>query len=153
MKRSAKRLLSAFLLVCTLTSLCSVFVSAAYIPPDETDSSAYLSSYSVEATAMSSGNVAISVDVTAVVDATRIGATDIYIYEGTSPSGIFTCVSHYTYTNFPAMVGTGYTYCDTPICHQGTVGRYYFANVYCYAGNSTGGDTRVEPTNIVVAHP
>lgn len=153
MKRSIKRLVSSFLFVCSLMSLCSVFALAAYNPPDEVDSSAYLDSYSVEAIAMSSGNVLISVDVTAVVNATKIGATDIYIYEGTSPSGIFTCVSHYTYTNFPAMVGTGYTYYDTPICHQGTVGRYYFANVYCYAGDSTGGDTRVRPTNIVVAHP
>ena len=152
MKHTTKRIISMFLLVCALTSLCSVFAIAAYNPPDDPESSAYLDSYGVGATAESGGFVAISVDVDAVVKTTIIGATDIYIYEGTSSTGIFTCVAHYAYEDNPLMVGTGYTYDKTPIRHPGTVGKYYYASVRVVAGDNTGEDARSVPTNTVVAH-
>ena len=152
MKRSAKRITASFLLTCLLSSMCSVFSIAAYYPPDDSESSEYLSSYSVAAVAESDGIIAVTVDVTAVVNASEIGATDIYIYEGNSSNGIFTCVAHYSSDDNSNMLGTGYFYYRTAVRHQGTIGKYYFANVYVYAGNSTGGDTRIEPTNTVVAH-
>ena len=115
-------------------------------------SSNYLGAYGVGATAKSGGIVSVTVDVTAVVNATEIGAKNIYIYKGSSPTGIFTCVAQYSSDNYPTMLGSGYYYYRTPIDYPGTVGKYYFANVQIYAADSTGSDSRMEPTNTVCAH-
>ncbi|MBQ7531331.1 MAG: hypothetical protein IJT12_06445 [Paludibacteraceae bacterium] len=152
MTHSIKRLISSFLIIGALASICSAFALAAYNPPDNQDSSAYLDSYSVGATAKSGGIVAVTADVTAVVNATEIGAKNIYIYEGSSPTGIFTCVAQYSSDDYPLMLGTGYTYYRTPIYYPGTVGKYYYANVQVYVADSTGSDSRMEPTNTVCAH-
>ena len=152
MTHSIKRLISSFLIIGSLVSICSVFALAAYIPPDNQDSSAYLDGYGVGATAESGGIVSVTVDVTAVVNATEIGAKNIYIYEGSSPTGIFTCVAQYSSDDYPLMLGSGYTYSKTPIDHPGTIGKYYYANVQVYAADSTGSDSRMRPTNVVCAH-
>lgn len=152
MKHSISRLSSALLLVSLLLSLCSIFAFAAYNPPNDQESSYYLNSYGVGATAKSGGIVSISADVTAVVNATEIGAKNIYIYEGSSPTGIFTCVAQYSSNDYPLMLGSGYTYSKTPIDYPGTIGKYYYANVQVYAADSTGSDSRMEPTNTVCAH-
>lgn len=152
MKFIMKRVSSALLLTCVLASICSIYALAAYNPPDGPDSSAYLSGYGVGATAESGGIVSVTVDVTAVVNATEIGAKNIYIYEGSSPTSIFTCVAQYSSDNYPLMLGSGYAYSKTPIDYPGTIGRYYFANVQVYAADSTGSDSRMVPTNIVCAH-
>ena len=94
--------------------------------------------------------IAVCIEVDAIVNATEIGATEIYIYE--SSDGVyFTCVEEYFAEDYPEMLDSGWHYFDEPIIHQGTVGKYYFAAVYVYAGNSTGGDTRRVETNVVRA--
>lgn len=83
----------------------------------------------------------VSVSVDSYVYATQVGAKTIYIYESTN--GIdFTRVATYTSANYPAMMGSGWYYYDTPIEYQGVAGRYYYARVQVYAADAYGSDSR-----------
>lgn len=145
MKTSLKRLLGIILTVSVTMSLLSVAASAAVVR-----SSNYLDAYGCSVTAENNGEIAVCVEVDAIVNATEIGATDIYIYESSNDVD-FTCVEEYHAEDYPEMLGSGRHYYDTPIFHDGTVGKYYYAVVYVYAGNTTGGDTRRVETNTVRA--
>ena len=145
MKASVKRLLGVILTLSTVVSLLSVAASAAVVR-----SSNYLDAYRCAVSAENNGKIAVTVDVDAIVNATEIGATEIYIYES-SDDVHFTCVEEYFSEDYPEMLDSGWSYYESPITHQGTVGKYYFAVVYVYAGNSTGGDTRRVETNTVRA--
>ena len=145
MKTAVKRLLGIILAVSVAASLLSVSASAAVVR-----SSDYLDAYACSAHRENNGKIAVCISVDAIVNATEIGATEIYIYESINGED-FTCVEVYDAEDYPEMLGSGWHYYDTPIIHQGTVGKYYYATVYVYAGNSTGGDTRTVNTNIVRA--
>lgn len=149
MKRNFLRLFSSALLICMILSMNSVFVSAAAPQqPDQPDSSNYLDSY-MAGTYIYNGKVVVSVDVTAVVNATMIGARDIYLYESTDRVH-FTCVKHYNYQDYPNMMGSGWSYArDTVEDYTRVPGRYYKAIVYVYAGDSTGHDSKLYSTAIV----
>lgn len=141
MKKKTNRIISRLLIVCLMFSLCSVFASAAHIQPDDTQSSAYLDSYSADTDVDSTGNVYVSVSVDARVYATQVGAKTIYIYESTN--GIdFTRVATYTSANYPAMLGSGWWYDYTPVIYNGVAGRYYYARVQVYAADAYGSDSR-----------
>ena len=101
----------------------------------------YLDSYVAAATAKSGGDIVVSATVNAIVNATQIGVSDIYIYESSNDED-FTCVEEYHYEDYPDMMGSGWYYHKDAITHEGTPGKYYYAVAYVYAGNSTGGDTR-----------
>ena len=145
MKTSVKKLLGVILTVSVMLSLLSVAASAAVVR-----SSNYLDAYACSVSAENNGKIDVCVNVDAIVNATEIGATEIYIYESTNGED-FTCVEEYFAEDYPEMLGSGWRYYDEPITHQGTVGKYYCAAVYVYAGNSTGGDTRTVYTNTVRA--
>ena len=145
MKTSVKRLLGVILTVSIVASLLSVAASAAVVR-----SSNYLDAYACSVSAENNGKIEVCVEVDAIVNATEIGATEIYIYESTNGED-FTCVAEYFAEDYPEMLGSGRSYYDEPIIHRGTVGKYYYAAVYVYAGNSTGGDTRAVNTNVVRA--
>ena len=148
MKQTYKRLFSGVLMLCMAVSLCSGFASAAPITPDDPQSSAYLNSYGGGLTFANGGKVIVTIDVTAVVNATMLGAQDVYMYESTN--GVdFTQVAHYNYQDYPKMVSTGYYYSKDILEYQGTVGRYYIAHIYFYAGNASGGDTRFFSTPMI----
>ena len=140
MKKNGRRFFSGLLLTCMIMSLCSAFASAAYIPPDDTESSAYLSSYMAEVS-VTGNKVRVSVLVDAVVYASEVGAKTIYLYESTNGTS-FTRVAIYNSSSYPGMLGSGWYYADTPVEYTGVAGRYYYAAVKCYAGDSTGGDYR-----------
>lgn len=137
-----KRLLCSLLAVCMCSSmLCSVATAA------EPRSSAYLDSYGCSVTAESGGKIVVSAEVNAVINATKIGATDVYLYESSNGTS-FTCVEHFSSDDYPEMLGSGRYYHDDLVTYDGTVGKYYYANVYVYAGNNSGGDTRVYETAV-----
>ena len=143
MKRFLRRTFCSVLALCMITSMLSAYASAAQ--PEEPRSSAYLDSYMAATFVDSDGTVTVSVSVDAVVNATQIGARDIYLYESTD--GIhFTCVKHFNYSNYPYMMGSGWLYHRDAVTYSGTYGRYYFANVYVYAADSTGSDSRLYST-------
>lgn len=141
MNKKNNRLFSGLLTVCLILSVCSAFASAAYVQPDGTQSSAYLSSYSADTDVDSSGKVYVSVSVDACVYATQVGAKTIYIYESTNGTS-FTRVATYTSANYPAMLGSGWSYDYTPIIYNGVAGRYYYARVQVYAADAYGSDSR-----------
>ena len=145
MKASIKKLLGVLLTVSAVVSLLSVAASAAVVR-----SSNYLDAYRCAVSAENNGKIAVTVDVDAIVNATEIGATEIYIYESSNGED-FTCVEEYFAEDYPEMLDSGWSYYESPIIHQGTVGKYYYAAVYVYAGNRTGGDTRSVNTNVVRA--
>lgn len=145
MKTRHMRLLSVLLLTCMMSSMLCSFASAS------SQSSDYLSAYMAGCTATSGSKIIITVDVDALVNCTKIGADDIYLYESTD--GVhFTLVRHYECQDYPNMVGTGWYYYRDAVTYRGTAGKYYYAAVYVYAGNNTGYDRTIYNTAPVRAH-
>ena len=154
MKKRSIRFLSSLLLLCMVTSLFCAFAAAAGDTGDTSSgdnrSSLYLDNYMAAVTPKANGKLVISVDVSARRNCTQLGSDDIYLYESTD--GVhFTLVRHYEYQDYPDMMGSGWNYYDDPVTYQGTVGRYYFADVYIYAADSSGSDSRMYQTAIVRA--
>ena len=122
--------------VCLMFSLLCTAASAV-----DARYSDYLDSYVCSVTPKSGGEIVVSASVHAIINATEIGVTDVYIYESSNDED-FTCVEHYNYEDYPNMMGTGRHFNRDVATYEGTPGKYYYAAVYVYAGNSTGGDTR-----------
>ena len=148
MKKSMKRICSAFLILCIMTSMSSAFAAGPIA--DEPQSSAYLDSYMACVTATGGGTVVITVDVDAIVYATEVGAKDIYLYESTDGM-LFTCVKHFSSNSYPNMLGSGWSYYRDAVSYNGIHGRYYCADVYVYAADSTGSDTKLYATSTIRA--
>lgn len=154
MKKRSIRFLSSLLLLCMVSSLFCAFATAANDTSencsDDNRSSLYLDSYRAGVTPVANGKLVISVDVSACRNCTQLGSDDIYLYESTD--GVtFHLVRHYEYQDYPDMMDSGWDYYDSPVTYQGTVGRYYYANVYIYAADSNGSDSRMYETSIVRA--
>lgn len=154
MKKRSVRFLSSLLLLCMVSSLFCAFAAAVDDTSDDSAgdkrSSWYLDSYMAAVTPVANGKLVISVDVGARRNCTQLGSDDIYLYESTD--GVtFHLVRHYEYQDYPDMMGSGWNYYDDPVTYRGTVGNYYYANVYVYAADSSGSDRRMYETAIVRA--
>lgn len=136
MKTSHKRLLGVLLAICAVFSIFCTAASAM-----DARYSDYLDSYVCSVTPKADGEIVVSATVNAIVNATQIGASDVYIYES-SDDVYFTCVEEYHYEDYPDMMGSGRHFNRDVATYEGTPGKYYYAVVYVYAGNSTDGDTR-----------
>ena len=145
MKVSCKRFFSVLLTMCILFSVLCTAVSAVTVR-----SSNYLDYYVCSVTAESGGKIVVSANVNAIINATEIGATDVYIYESSNNED-FTCVEEYHAEDYPEMLDSGRHFNSDVATYDGTPGKYYYAAVYVYAGNSTGGDTRSYDTASVRA--
>ena len=145
MKFPWKRLFSVLMTLCILLSILCTAASAVTVR-----SSAYLDSYVCMVTARSGGEIVVSASVDAVIRATEIGATDVYIYESSNDVD-YTCVEEYHAEDYPEMLDSGRHFNSDVATYEGTSGKYYYAVVYVYAGNSTGGDTRRYETACVRA--
>lgn len=133
MKHIGKRIICGILAVCLFSALsCNAALAR---------SSAYLNSYRATVTAKSGGKMVVTVDVSGVGTMTEIGATTIYIYESEDNKS-FTRVATYEHTDYPEMMGSGTIYYKDAITHNGQVGYYYKASVYCYAANANGSDEK-----------
>ena len=140
MKAFPKRFFNALLTVCILSSILCTAASAITVR-----SSDYLDSYVAGVTVESGGDIIVSAQVNAIINATQIGATDVYIYESDDDVD-YTCVGHYSYEDYPNMMGSGRHFNRDLITYEGTPGKYYMACVYVYAGNNNGGDSRAYTT-------
>lgn len=134
--KQMKRFLCTVLTICLLASLLTTAAFAV-----EERSSAYLNIYSAFLTADGNGEISVTVDVSGRGYMTEIGAKTIYIYES-DDNARFTLVATYEAADYPEMLGTGTVYYETPIVHEGTVGKYYSAVVEVHAGNASGSDTK-----------
>lgn len=139
MKRTVKKLL------CCLFALCLLSGTLCYAA--EPRSSAYLDSYCAGLTAVDGGGIVITVDVAAVVNATEVGASRIDLWESTDGEEFYRIARLYP-EDYPLMMGSGWSHCKDVTTYQGVVGRYYLADVYCYAANASGSDTRIYTTAI-----
>ena len=133
-----KRLLCSLLAVC----MCSSLLCAAAVEPR---SSNYLDSYVCSVTPESGGEIVVTAEVNAIINATEIGVTDVYIYESSNGS-TYKCVEHFSADDYPEMLGSGRHFYEDVVTYEGTVGKYYYASVYVYAGDEDGGDTRIYTT-------
>lgn len=133
MKRRMKRFVCSLMAVCMLSAfMCASAAEQA---------SYYLSSYTATLNAVGSGRIAVTVDVTGTGRMTEIGASEIHIYESSTRTGSYEWVASYYSDDYPDMLGSGSSYFEAPIIHQGVAGRYYIAEIVVYAANSTGSDT------------
>lgn len=139
MKRTVKQLF------CCLFALCILSGTLCYAA--EPRSSAYLDSYCAGLTAVDGGGIVITVDVDTVVRATAVGASRIDLWESTDGSH-FTRIAQLYPEDYPLMMGSGWSHYSDVTTYQGVVGRYYLADVYCYAANATGSDTRIYTTAV-----
>lgn len=135
MKHLGKRFLSGIFALMVISSLLCTAASAAV------QSSEYLDSYCAILTAKSNGSMVITVDVEGVGYMPEIGAKTIYVYESTNGTDFYWFAT-YESKNYPKMMGSGTIFYEDVITFTGTVGRYYCATAFVYAGNSTGGDER-----------
>lgn len=143
MKKSIRKVVCSMLAVCLVVGLMCGFTSG-------TRSSAYISLYRSTLTPVGNGKIDVLVDVSGCGYMAEIGAKKIVIYESTNNIS-FSKVATYTCEDYDNMISSGTIYFDTPITHKGVVGRYYMAEVSCYAGNGTTGDTRTYTTASVRA--
>ena len=143
MKRNFRKLMCSLFALCMVVGLMSGFTT-------DTRSSQYISLYRSTLTPVGNGEIDILVDVSGCGYMAEIGATRIVVYESTDDVS-FTRVATYESEDYENMIASGTIYFDTPITHEGVVGRYYKAIVYCYAGNGTTGDTRTYTTTSVRA--
>ena len=146
MKTFRKRLFGALLAICVLSSIFCTAASAM-----DARYSDYLDSYVCSVTPKGNGKIVVSANVNAIINATQIGASDVYIYESSNNED-FTCVEEYHYEDYPNMMGSGRHFNRDVATYYGTPGKYYYAAVYVYAGDSTGGDTRSFDTASVRAY-
>lgn len=139
MKYFGKKLLSAFF---AFTMISSILSTSAFAR-----SSAYLNGYSAIITPKSNGKLVITVDVTGVGYMPEIGATTIYLYES-EDNKHFDYIETFDSSDYPEMMGSGSIFYEDVVTYQGKVGYYYYAKVFVYAGNSTGGDERSYTTAV-----
>lgn len=144
MRHSSKRVLCgilAFILI--FGTLCTSVSAATY-------SSEYLNSYSASVLPDSNGVVVISAHVTGCGQMKEIGVKTVYLYESQDGKH-FQRVALYESTDYPHMMGSGIVYYEDLFRYSGTIGRYYYASVYVYAGNGSTGDTRNYVTPMILA--
>ena len=129
-----KRVIIVALILC-LMMLMSIGASAAYVPPDSPDASAYIANYSAKVINGGNGVLKVSFDVTGTATMARIGATAISIYR--SDGTYVNTMSHYDSGRSGMMASNTIYNGDVESLYVGA-GSYY-AVVHFYAKNYSGG--------------
>lgn len=115
-----------------------------------TYSSAYLDAYSASVLPDKNGVVVISAHMSGCGYMDEIGVKTIFLYESENGTD-FHRVALYESTDYPHMMGSGTYFYEDLFWYKGTVGRYYVASVYVYAGKNGHGDTRNYTTTMIQA--
>ena len=127
--------LNVIALMLSLVMLMSISATAAYIPPDSPDASAYIADYSAGIINGGSGVLKVSFDVTGTATMSRIGASTIDIYRS---NGTYVTTLVWTDSGRSGMMASNTIYNgDTESVYVGS-GSYY-AVIYFYAKNYSGG--------------
>lgn len=129
-----KRVNIVALILCLLM-LLSIGATAAYVPPDSPDASAYIANYSAAVLNGGNGVLKVSFDVTGTATMSRIGASTITIYRS---NGTYVTTIIWTDSGRSGMMASNTFYNgDTESVYVGA-GSYY-AVVCFYAKNYSGG--------------
>lgn len=127
--------LNLIALILSIIMLFSVGATAAYVPPDSPDASAYIAEYSAAVLNGGNGVLKVSFDVTGTATMARIGASTITIYKS---NGTYVTTLIWTDSGRGGMMASNTIYNgDTESVYVGA-GSYY-AVVCFYAKNSSGG--------------
>ena len=129
-----KRVSIVALILCFMM-LMNIGATAAYIPPDSPDASAYIADYSAKVINGGNGVLKVSFDVTGTATMARIGASTITIYRS---NGTYVTTLIWTDSGRGGMMASNTFYNgDTESVYVGA-GSYY-AVVCFYAKNYSGG--------------
>ena len=139
MKSYRLRFISILLI---LSALFSFSATAAYIPPDSPDASAYISSYSVSIINGGSGKLKVDFDITGTGTMTKIGASCIKIYKST---GAHIATIWHTDSGRSGMMGSNTIYHSDVETYTVTPGSYY-VKITFHARNSSGSDSQTVTT-------
>jgi hypothetical protein len=129
-----KRLNITALILC-LMMLMSIGATAAYIPPDSPDASAYIANYSAKVINGGNGVLKVSFDVTGTTTMSSIGASTITIYK--SNGTYVTTLAWFDSGRGGMMASNTFYNGDTESVYVGA-GSYY-AVVCFYAQKPSGG--------------
>lgn len=113
-------------------------VSAMAVEPRASD---YLSGYSAYVYPAGWGKVQVWFEVDGTNYMDEIGALEIKLYESKDNEN-WTWVKTFDYTDYSGMLGYNDYYHAGHIEYNGTIGRYYKAQVCVWAGKNGAGDTR-----------
>jgi len=133
-----KKSFRLFSIILILTALFSAGASAAYIPPDSPDASAYISSYSVSIINGGNGKLKVDFDITGTGYMTKIGASCIQIYKS---NGTHVATIWHTDSGRGGMMGSNKIYHSDLETYTVTPGSYYVIITF-YAKNSSGHDSQ-----------
>ncbi len=114
-------------------------------------SSNYLNAYRASLTADSNGTIWVSATVIGRESYSKIGLSQIKIYESSNGGKTFSHFASYSSDDYPSMMGSGIRYSQDALAFTGTVGNQYKAIVYVYAGDSSGYDEKAYTTSTVTA--
>lgn len=133
------------LMVCLIIVALMLSATASAL---ETRASTYISSYGASIGTDGNGNVTVYFNITGNMYLSKIGATKVNIYK--VGSGL---VRSYLYTSpaYTHIMGNNAIFHASSVSYTGVKGSSYYAVVYFYAGDSTGGDTRAYTTTTRVA--
>lgn len=139
-----KRMISA---LCAFVFLLSLSDTAMAVEPRASD---YFWATEVYATAQSGGNVLIEIEINATHTMTKVGATDVYIYEQQS-DGDYDIVYTYTSDDYSGLMWTNNAFYMGSVTYEGDVGTKYYAKCTLYAKDSSGSEIMHVNSNIVTA--
>jgi len=127
--------LNVIALMLSLVMLMSISATAAYIPPDSPDASAYIADYAAGIINGGNGILKVSFDVTGTATMARIGASTITIYKS---NGTYVTTLTWMDSGRSGMMASNTIYNgDTESVYVGA-GSYYAVIVF-YAKNYSGG--------------
>lgn len=131
-----KKRIRVISLILALSALLMISATAAYIPPDSPDASAYISSYSVSIINGGNGKLKVDFDITGTGYMTKIGASCIQIYKS---NGTHVATIWHTDSGRSGMMGSNKIYHSDVETYTVTPGSYY-VKITFYAKNSSGWD-------------
>lgn len=139
-KRSTVLRIVAVLLVAAM--VMPLPVSAAVAEEVAPCASYYLTSYNTYIYPAAWGKIQVWFTVTGVDDMDDIGVLKILLYESTDGGETWTWIKSYSHDLDEGMLGHDDFYHSGHVEYQGTIGRYYKAYVYIWAGRDGDGDAR-----------
>lgn len=143
--------LNVIAILLSVMMLLNVGATAAYVPPDTPDASAYIADYSAAVLNGGNGVLKVSFDVTGTATMSRIGASSITIYRS---NGTYVTTLSWSDPGRSGMMASNTIYNgDTESVYVGS-GSYY-AVVCFYAKNYSGGigTKTVQTTTKTITNP
>lgn len=133
--------------ILTLIFALSLTGTAMAVQPRASDYFAYTDVY---ASPVSDGGILVEIEINATHTMTKVGATDVYIYEQQS-DGRYENIFTYTSDDYPELQWSNNAFYMGSVTYQGTEGKKYYAICTLYCKDSSGSEIMHVTSNIVTA--